>query len=79
MANHDFKGYPRLRAIVDSYEQRARAELFDTPEACTEYVRRLRDAGKPVPATKLNYVYTDMIMQDEEARDELYSVVGVKA
>jgi len=75
LTEHEFGGYPRLHSIVSEYTRRANEELFESPQACTEYVRKLISEGTPVPEVKLNYIYTGKIMLDSKARDELFEVV----
>lgn len=75
LTEHKFVEYPRLYSIVKDYTNRIREELFETPQACTGYVRKLIADGMPVPEVKLNYIYTGKIIFDNETRDELFEAV----
>jgi hypothetical protein len=71
-AGNKFGRYPKLRAVVKEYIDRARKELFDTPEECVEYVRGLLSEKKAIPEIKLNFIYTGKIMLDPDVRMELF-------
>lgn len=73
--DHNFDQYPKLFSVVQEYNKRARGELFDTMDECTELVRTLMSEGKVVPDVKLNLIYTGKIMLDDGVRSEFFDAI----
>jgi len=75
LTQHSYDQYPKLAAIVQMYSERAKAELFDTIEQCTEAVQSLISEGKPIPEVKLNLIFTGKIMLDDDVREEFFDAI----
>lgn len=66
---------PNVADIVAAYDDRARAELFETPEECTSVLNKLLAAGRPLPEAKINYIFIGKLMLAEKPRNELFALV----
>lgn len=75
LTDYSFDSYPKLKAIVEQYINRAKKELFETSEQCKQSVRDLIICGQIVPEVKLNFIFTGKIMFDAKARSEFFNVI----
>ncbi len=75
LAEYNYKKFPKLFSIVSDYEERARRELFETPELCIANAYEIFASGRPIPEVKLNLIYTGRIILDLEARREFLEVI----
>ena len=75
LTEHSYDQYPKLASLVRKYSARAKGELFDTIEQCTETVRALISEGKPIPEVKLNFIFIGKIMLNDAARGEFFDAI----
>lgn len=75
LARETFAGRPLLQRTIQEYEQRARNELFNSPDDCEAYINNMILSGKEVVETKLNLIFTGKIILDDKIRRELLDVI----
>lgn len=75
LARSNYENSPLVRHVIEDYERRVGAELFDTPEECTRALTQLLDKTGVLPETKLNYVFVGRLMLDQAIRSEFFEVV----
>lgn len=72
LAERSYRTLPHLDAILVGYHGASFGELRNSPEACTEYVS---DCDLHASEVKLNYAFTDRIVNEPDARRELVAAV----
>lgn len=75
LASNSFEDAPLVKSVVDEYQHRINAELFDTSAECTAALEEILEKHEVPPETKLNYVFIGKLMLNPDVRRELFSQV----
>lgn len=75
LSAYKYDNFSKLSSIVNSYEEMANKELFESPELCIANARKIFLSKNALPEVKLNFIYIGKIILDCEARREFFAVI----